>query len=105
MTTCNVRNMSYNTKGVQMSFKEAKSKLIKCLNIGRVLHEERNDIDVKNLLAIGVVTLEEAAYIIGRSRGDGYSVSPHHFDSEIDVHVIDLARENQFWTVFSPPHA
>ena len=54
---CNVRNMSYNMKDVQMSFKEAKSKLIKCLKIGCVLHEERNDIDVKNLLAIGVVIL------------------------------------------------
>ena len=43
-----------------MDFKEAKSKLIECLKIGHVLHEERNDIDVKNLLAIGVVTLEEA---------------------------------------------
>lgn len=82
-----------------MSFKEAKSKLIKCLKIGRVLHEERNDIDVKNLLAIGVVTLEEAAYIIERSRGDGYFVSPHHFNSEIDVHVIKTRFSVQAWYI------
>ena len=38
-----------------MGFNEARRKLIECLNTGYVLHEERNDIDVKNLLAIGVV--------------------------------------------------
>ena len=40
-----------------MGFNEVKRKLIECLNTGYVLHEERNDIDVKNLLAIGVVSL------------------------------------------------
>ena len=37
-----------------MSFNEARRKLIECLKTGYVLHEERNDINVKNLLAIGV---------------------------------------------------
>ena len=82
-----------------MGFNEAKRKLIECLNAGYVLHEERNDIDVKNLLAIGVVSLEEAAYIIGGSRGDGYSVSPHHFDREIDVHVLVTKFSVQAWYV------
>ena len=82
-----------------MSFKEARNKLIKCLKIGRVLHEERNHIDVKNLLAIGMVTLEEAAYIVGMSRGDRYSVSPHHFDKEIDVHVIKTRFSVQAWYI------
>ena len=82
-----------------MGFNEAKRKLIECLNTGYVLHEERNDIDVKNLLAIGEVSLEEAVYIIGRSRGDGYSVSPHHFDAEIDVHVLVTKFSVQAWYV------
>ncbi|MFC1777442.1 hypothetical protein ACFL3I_08880 [Pseudomonadota bacterium] len=82
-----------------MGFKTAKSKLIRCLKTGRVLHEERNDIDVNNLLAIGLVTLEEAAYIIGSSRGDGYSVSPHHFDAEVDVHVIKTRFSVQAWYI------
>jgi hypothetical protein len=38
-----------------VGFNEARRKLIECLKTGYVLHEERNDIDVKNLLAIGVV--------------------------------------------------
>ena len=82
-----------------MGFNETKRKLIECLNTGYVLHEERNDSDVKNLLAIGVVSLEEAAYIIGRSRGDGYSVSPHHLDKEIDVHVLVTKFSVQAWYV------
>ena len=82
-----------------MGFIKAKRRLIECLKTGYVLHEERNDIDVKNLLAIGVVSLEEVAYIIGRSRGDGYSVSPHHFDKEIDVHVIVTKLSVKAWYV------
>jgi hypothetical protein len=82
-----------------VGFKEAKSKLIQCLKMGRVLHEERNDIDVKNLLAIGTVTLDEAVYIVGRSRGDDYSVSPHHFDTEIDVHVIKTRLSVRAWYI------
>ncbi len=80
-----------------MGFSEARRKLIECLNTGHVLHEERNDIDVKNLLAIGVVSLEEAIYIVGRSRGYDYSVSPHHYDAEIDVHVIATKFSVQTW--------
>ena len=82
-----------------MDFREAKRKLIACLNTGHVLHEERNDIDIKNLLAIGVVSAQEAVYIIGRSRGDGYSVSPHHFDPRLDVHVIKTLLSVQAWYI------
>lgn len=82
-----------------MGFREAKRKLIRCLNTGHVLHEERDDIDIKNLLAIGVVSVEEAVYIIGRSRGDGYSVSPHHFDRKLDVHVIKTILSVQAWYI------
>ncbi len=52
-----------------MRYKEIKRQVIDCLNKGYVSHEQRNDIDVKNLLAIGQVSLEEVAEIIGRSRG------------------------------------
>lgn len=50
-----------------MRYKEIKRQVIDCLNKGYVSHEQRNDIDVKNLLAIGQVSLEEVAEIIGRS--------------------------------------
>lgn len=82
-----------------MGFKEIKIKIIECLNNGHVLHEERNNIDVKNLLATGAVTLNDITSIIGRSRGDAYSCSPHHFDAKIEVHVIKTSHSGQSWYI------
>jgi len=41
-----------------MGFKEVKSKVIECLNTGYVLHEQRGDIDIKNLLSTGVISIK-----------------------------------------------
>ena len=71
-----------------MGFKEARRKVIECLRTGYVLHEERNNIDIKNLIATGIVSIDDATRIIGRSSGDDYYCTPHHFDEAIDVHVI-----------------
>ena len=93
-----VRKLSYILR-LGMGFKDAKRQVIECLEKGLVSHEVRNDIDVKNLLAIGRVTLAEVAGIIGRSRGDGYSSSPHHFDSSISVHVVKTRHLKQDWYI------
>ena len=80
-----------------MAFREIKSKVIECLNNGYVLHEERDNIDVKNLLSTGVISISEVTTIIGRARGNTYSSSSHHFDTEIDVHVIKTTHLGQNW--------
>ena len=85
--------LSYNTWRNLMGFKAAKTRVLNCLATGHVLHEERNSIDIKNLLATGLISVGEAAQIIGRSSGVSYTSSPHHFDSDIDVHVI----KTSFW--------
>lgn len=82
-----------------MGFEDAKQQVIECLDRGLVSHEERDDIDVKNLLAIGQVTLDEVAGILGRSRGNSYSSSPHHFDLSIPVHVVKTKRSGQDWYI------
>ncbi len=82
-----------------MGFKDVKRKVIECLYDGLVSHEQRGDIDAKNLLAIGQVTLDEVIDVISRSRGDSYSSSPHHFDSSIEVHVIKTKQANQTWYI------
>lgn len=82
-----------------MAFREAKRKLIECLNNGCILHEERNNIDIKNLLSTGVVSISEVTTIIGRARGDSYSCSPHHYDAEVEVHVIKTAHSSQHWYI------
>lgn len=82
-----------------MDFGEVKGKVIECLNNGHVLHEERGDIDVKNLLSTGVISTSEVTTIIGRARGNSYSCSPHHYDTEIDVHVIKTIHFGQHWYI------
>jgi len=42
-----------------MGFRAAKAKILKCLERGDVSHEQRGDIDIKNLLAIGEVSLDD----------------------------------------------
>ena len=81
-----------------MGFKEVKSKVIACLNTGNFSHEVRNDIDIKNLLSTGVVSVSDVAQIIGKARGYSYSSSPHHFDATIDVHLIKTTVSQQ-WPV------
>ena len=70
-----------------MGFRDAKRKVLDCLRTGKVRHEERNNIDTKNLYAIGVVTTDQVIDIIKKARGDNYSSSPHDFDRSIEVHI------------------
>lgn len=91
-----------------MGFKDVKKEVIDCLNNGLVLHEARNNIDIKNLLETGVVSNSEVAKILATSKGNEYSCSPHHFDENIDVHVIKLKNKGIFWYIkwyFSEPNS
>jgi len=42
---------------------------------------------------------QEVAEIIGRSRGNDYSSSLHHFDSSITVHIIKTRLAGHNWYV------
>jgi hypothetical protein len=66
-----------------VGFRDAKAQVLACLEGGAVLHEQRGDIDIKNLLATGQVSLDDVAVIIGRSRGSQYSSSPHHVIDDV----------------------
>lgn len=83
-----------------MGFRQARRKVIECLNNGQVLYDlERSNIDVKNLLATGEVSREEAAEIIGRARGNQYDTSSHHFDQSIEVHIITTSYDSRSWYI------
>lgn len=82
-----------------MGFRAAKAKILKCLERGDVSHEQRGDIDIKNLLAIGEVSLDDVSKIIAHARGDSYSSSPHHMVPGIDVHVIKARYRSQHWYI------
>lgn len=82
-----------------MGFKQAKARVLDCLVTGHVLHEERDSIDIKNQFATGLVSVKEVAQIIGRSAGCDYYCSPHHFDRDIDVHVIRTTYSGRRWYI------
>lgn len=82
-----------------MGFKDAKQQIIDCLNKGQFSHEQRENIDIKNLLSTGDVTPEEVAAILGRSRGNNYSSSPYDYDSSIDVHIVKTTHQDINWYI------
>ncbi|MGS2724642.1 hypothetical protein ACVBEJ_12940 [Porticoccus sp. GXU_MW_L64] len=82
-----------------MGFKDAKRQVLGCLASGSVLHQERADIDIKNLLATGQVSLDEVSDIIGRSRGSDYTSSSHHQVEDIDVHIVQTRHGGEQWYI------
>jgi hypothetical protein len=80
-------------------FTDIKHQVIQCLEEGNVLHEARNDIDIKNFLKVGAISIEEVTEILKRSRGHEYESSPHHLDKSIDVHVIKTRHKSQQWYI------
>ncbi len=82
-----------------VKFSEARKQVIQCLESGQVLHEARNNIDVKNLLEVGVVSNEEVAQILRKARGNEHSSSPHHWDASIAVHIVKTRYQGQAWYI------
>jgi len=83
----------------KMGFKEIKNKVIDLLNTGYVLHEQRGDIDIKNLLSTGAISVNEVTNIIGQAKGHDYSCSPHLFDANIDVHILKTKFSSCNWYI------
>ena len=71
-----------------MGFKDARKEVLKALSEGTYQHEARNEIDVKNELATGAVSASDIAATIKRCNGKDHSMSKHHGDATIDVHVL-----------------
>ncbi len=91
-----------------MGFTATKRQVIDCLNSGLFQHEVRDNIDVKNLLSTGEMSAQEVANILGRARGNGYSSSPHHYDKNVDVHIIETKYAGEQWYIkwyFSEPNS
>ncbi len=80
-------------------FTDIKRQVIQCLDEGSVLHEARSDIDIKNLLEVGAVSIEEVTQILKKSRGTEYAASPHHMDQSIDVHVVKTRYASEQWYI------
>jgi hypothetical protein len=82
-----------------MGFKDAKYKVIESLINGSFSHQERNDIDVKNVLATGDVSTATIISILKRSSGLDYTTSKHHLDNNIDVHIVETTMATEDWYI------
>ena len=71
-----------------MGFKDARKKAIEALKKGEFHHESRGNIDDKNLLLTGKVSVDDVIGLLRRCRGDQHSSSPHYNAASVDVHVF-----------------
>lgn len=76
-------------------FSVIKNRILKCLNKNNYQHAQRNDIDIKNLLATGIVSKNTVIEFIKKSNGTLHQSSPHHSIPDLVVHVI----KNDVWYV------
>ncbi len=82
-----------------MGFKQIKHDVIHCLENGNVLHEQRNSIDIKNLLATGEVSTREVIAVLKRANGNQHQSSPHHYDATITVHIVKTNHAGVDWYI------
>jgi len=82
-----------------MGFKDIKHQVLECLKSGNVLHEQRNDINIKNLLATGQISIEKVTEIISRTRGNEYECSKHHVVKNLEVHIIKTNHQGKPWYI------
>jgi hypothetical protein len=77
-----------------LGFKDIRAMVIRKLQEGRVQHEttRSGDINEKNLLVAGKITVEEVIELIEATKGTDYSTSKHHLDKSIDVHVFKAKK-------------
>lgn len=69
-------------------FKDVKRRVIAALKDGNYKIEVRDNIDEKNLLAIGEVKAEDVVGLIKRCSGIHHSCSPHRTNNKFLVHVM-----------------
>jgi hypothetical protein len=82
-----------------LGFVAARSLLIDALESGRFQHEARRDIEIKNLLAVGEVSVEFVIELLRACRGNQYRESPYHFDAAIACHEFKPVVARQAWYV------
>lgn len=82
-----------------MGFKAVQKLLVDALTSGRYQHEERADIETKNLLAAGDVTTDFVVRLIQMCKGPQYKASKHHWDDSIICHEFKPEVSGERWYV------
>lgn len=82
-----------------MRFKEVRALVIQAVETGHYQHEERAEIDEKNLLHASKVTPEFVVRLLHRCSGEQYRPSRHHIDPTLVCHVFTPDRRGERWYV------
>jgi len=82
-----------------MSFRQARSRIIRALRLGEYEHEAREALAEKNLLAVGDVTAEFVISLLAKARGFDYREAPHHFEPSVTVHSFRCRNGEDRWYI------
>ena len=66
---------------------------------GNIEFAVRRDVDLKNLLSTGDVSVPEVINVIMRAGGADHRMSSHHYDSSVDVHIITVTCAGLHWYI------
>lgn len=80
--------------GALVGLKDVRSEVIKRLRNGLIQHDidRAGDINIKNLLITGEITVAEVIELINKTKDGQYASSPHHIVTRVDVHVFRPER-------------
>ena len=82
-----------------MGFKAAKKAVVTALREGNFLHEARDALNEKNLLAVGDIEPEDVAKLVLRTAAKDYSETPHHADGLVAVHTFKPTVSRKRWYI------
>ncbi len=82
-----------------MTFSAVKKLAIECLRDGRVQAVERDDIQEKNLLKTGVLSVEQVIELLNYTKAAEYKCEPHDEVSTIDVHFFQPKAKGKDWYI------
>lgn len=72
---------------------------MRALREGDYVHEARETLREKNLLAIGAIEAETVVRLVLKTPSARYDVSPHHANADIPVHTFRPVVDGDGWYV------
>ncbi len=82
-----------------MGFSTVKAAVTRALRDGNFVHEAREALAEKNLLAVGDVDADTVLMLVLRTRSVEYDKSPHHWDETITVHTFKPTVDAVRWYI------
>ena len=82
-----------------MGLSAAKKAVVTALRERDFVHEAREVLSEKNLLAVGDIEADDVAKLILRTSGADYSESPHDADRSVVVHTFRPTVNDMRWYI------